>query len=181
MANAKTAAAVKEAEVVNDEVNLPANPFEGWSEEQLGFPPYFKAAIGKGFFARVITVDVRDPEFIRFVLQYLGMPNDFKKPTQLDTTTPLKCQKGKKDDAEDVMVKPGEFFTTSNYGGLPLENFLGESATIACTGKVSTGKPNDMYTWTVLTSAETKTRLAAQRLEEMRTLRGRPKADQLNP
>lgn len=163
--------AVKEAEVV--ETELPENPFATWEEEQLGFPPYIKAEVGAGYYGRIITADTRDPDFVRFVIQYLGMPSDFDNlaKCKLDTKTPLKAKRGPKDDAEDVMVKVGEFFTVSNYVGLPLENYLGIEAMVDVTGTRPTKHPNDMYVFRIQLSPENKKLIQARRTQEMREMK----------
>ncbi len=163
--------AVKDADVV--ETELPENPFANWEEEQLGFPPYIKAEVKKGYFCRVITADTRDPDFVRFVLQYLGMPSNFDKlgQSKLDITKPLMCKRGPKEDAEEVAVKVGEFFTVSNYVGLPLENYLGVEAVVDVTGMRKTSQPNDMFVFRIQLSPENKALIQGRRAQELREMK----------
>ena len=109
--------------------NLLAAPeFQGWEEENLSLPPYWVTDIGKQFAARVIDLDNGDPEFPRYVLEALA---------------PVDCQSGKREEAEDVHVKIGEFFTCSTYAGLPLARYIGCRVVVKCTGtrKVNQPKP----------------------------------------
>ncbi len=163
--------AVKDANVVESE--LPANPFANWEEEQLGFPPYIKAEVGKGFYGRIITADTRDPDFVRFIVQYLGMPSDFDNlgKCKLDTTKPLMAKRGPKEDAEEVKVQVGEFFTVSNYVGLPLENYFGIEAMVDCTKTRPTNQPNDMYVFRIQLSPENKKLVQGMRMQEMREMK----------
>ena len=70
---------------------------EGWEQVETGFPPYWKPVIGEIITCKVATLDARDESFVRYVLQC--------------TRNAIKCSRGPTDDAEEVMVRPGEFFT----------------------------------------------------------------------
>src|SRR5579864_885525 len=99
--------------------NLAAAPeFAGWEEENLSLPPYWVCDVGKQFAARVIDLDNQDPEFPRYILEALA---------------PVECQTGKRDEAEDVHVKPGDYFTCSTYAGLPLFRYIGCRVLVKCT------------------------------------------------
>ncbi len=142
---------------------LDETQFADWEQQQLGFAPYFKPGVNmKPIHARVITADLADPDFVRFVMQNLG-------PT-------MQCGQGPVTDGEIVPVKRNEFFSISNYAGLPLEDYLGHEILLKCTGTRKTGKPNDMFVFTIETSPETTKLLAvsrAQRVKELHTARNK--------
>ncbi len=81
--------------------------FDKWSEEQIGFAPYWKPEVGKWFYGMPIAIDMRDPKFIRY--QFVA---------GLDTP----CQRGPSDEederSEQVVVKKGETFSLSVYYSL---------------------------------------------------------------
>ena len=116
--------------------NLLAAPeFQGWEEENLSLPPYWVTDIGKQFAARVIDLDNGDPEFPRYVLEALA---------------PVDCQSGKREEAEDVHVKIGEFFTCSTYAGLPLARYIGCRVVVKCTGTRKVNQPQPMYVFSMV-------------------------------
>lgn len=82
----------------------------GLQKEQVGFHPYWSPEVGKKFMGTVISYDDKDEDFIRWTIQAACTHN---------------CQTGKKDEAEAVTVKAGEFFNVSDYHGLPLGLYLG--------------------------------------------------------
>ncbi len=86
-------------------------------EEQTGMPPYWtpdeeahNEGVIQGFYARVIGRDDGDPAFPRFVLQ---------------AGQDMTAMQGGGDDAHEVDVPKGGFFTCSVYAGLPLERYIG--------------------------------------------------------
>lgn len=127
-------------------------------KQQTGLPPYWaadeevhKAGVAQGFYARVIGRDDGDPTFPRYVVQ-AGMD------------TP--CMKGGGDDAEPVIVKKGEFFTTSVYAGLPLERFIGVPVIVKVKDKrkINTkGGPRTIWDFTVEVTPQVDKILAARR------------------
>ena len=122
--------------------NLLAAPeFQGWEEENLSLPPYWVTDIGKQFAARVIDLDNGDPEFPRYVLEALA---------------PVDCQSGKREEAEDVHVKIGEFFTCSTYAGLPLARYIGCRVVVKCTGTRKVNQPQPMYVFSMVMHPEDK-------------------------
>ena len=161
MANKDTASA-KSAAVNFDDPNLDFDKLltditAGWEREQIGFPPYWNPAEGKKFLGRVILKDERDPAFVRYVIEA--------------TLAPIKCQQGPADDAEAVIVKPGEYFTCSAYGALPLENFFGHQVLVTTTKKRKItpgedGQPRTLWGFTVNVDEPTKKALAKQREED---------------
>jgi hypothetical protein len=119
-----------------------------FSSEQISFPPYWKPEIGKKFLALAVSLDERDPEFLRYLLQ---------------ATHDIMCSKGGRDDKEDILVKRDEFFTMSVYAGLPLSNYIGLKCLVEVTGTKDTGKPNDMFVFDLKLSKADKAMLSADR------------------
>lgn len=143
---------------------------EGWEEDSVGFAPYYKVeGVGSCFFGKICTVDARDPEFIRYIVQC--------------EVAPIKCQRGPVDGAEEVMVQPGEFFTVSAYAGLPAERYFDMS--VFCKVKevrklppnVGTGGnrkvASDFFVWGVQLSADNRKLVNGRRTEELKMLMDR--------
>jgi hypothetical protein len=105
----QTAAAETEPtnEVKNPTIEKGMPDFDKWSDEQIGFAPYWKPEVGKWFFGMPIAIDMRDPKFIRY--QFVA-----------GADTP--CQRGPSDEdderSEAVTVKKGETFSLSVYFSL---------------------------------------------------------------
>lgn len=139
---------------------------EGWEEIETGFPPYWTPAIGKMLLGKVCVVDFRDPSFPRVVLQA--------------TKVAIPCQRGPMEGAEDVIVKPGEFFTMSEYAALNLSNYIDLEVAIKCVGerlvpadKVRNLPKREMFEWKVWATPEAAKLLKARSLEEMKLLKAR--------
>jgi hypothetical protein len=138
-----------------------------WVEQQTGFPPYWNPVVdedsgkGNGFKAKVMARDERDPEFIRYVLQ---------------ATMGLRCQNGPADDAEEVLVKPGEYFTCGDYAALPLSDYFGEEVVVLTIRKrkLAANEKNpqkrDLWNFKILVSPETALRLEERREAQAREL-----------
>lgn len=98
-------------------------------EQDLGFPPFWCPSEEKTkdgdygkFFARLVGSDDSDPNFRRWVFEALHETLGHK---------------GGGDDGEDVIVKSGEFFTMTKYGGLErLREFGGLRVRITALKKV---------------------------------------------
>jgi hypothetical protein len=97
----------EESSVKNPTIEKGMPDFDKWSEEQVGFAPYWKPAEGKWFFGMPIAIDMRDPKFVRY--QFIA-----------GADTP--CQRGPSDEederSEAVTVKKGETFSLSVYYSL---------------------------------------------------------------
>lgn len=149
--------------------------FANFEEEQITLPPYWNAHKDGWFYGMVVDLDNRDPEFPRYLVQ---------------AEKPLKCFVGSKDEREEVTVQPGEFFTLSVYGSLPLDRYIGVKVLVKCTGKKDVGRPQPMWTFTLAVSpedrkmlAEDRKRLAGEavrRYRESRALNGGGSARQLS-
>jgi hypothetical protein len=135
---------------LSGEFAIPASEVEGFSSEQISFPPYLNPAVGLKFLAVPISLDDRDPEFPRWVCE---------------ARHSLECEKGSKDEKEDVVVRAGEFFTMSVYAALPLERFVGLKCLIQCTGVKDVGRPQPMFVFDLKLSADDKKLLANERRE----------------
>jgi len=109
-------------------------------EQTTSFPPYWKAGLGKGFVAKIVDLDARDPDFLRYVLEASG---------------PVDCFNGPTDNAVAVKVQKGELFTTGVYRGAALHKYMGleDPITLVCVGtREVKGRPNDMWVFKILTS-----------------------------
>jgi hypothetical protein len=131
---------------------------EGWKEESIGFPPYWKAEPGSGCRGIMMALDRRDEQFPRY---------------HIEATIPLDCRRGPVDDGEIVTVGTGEIFTMSTYAGLPLENYMGFEVAILCTGlrklppnEYSEGLPRDFLVFKTFVSNEVHTLLKSRRKED---------------
>jgi hypothetical protein len=138
----------------------------GWEEIETGFPPYWKPEIGKMILGKVCVVDFRDPSFPRVVLQA--------------TKVAIPCQRGPVEGAEDVLVKPGEFFTMSEYAALNLGNYIDLEVAIKCVGergvpadKTRNLPKRDMFEWKVWATPEAAKLLKQRSVEEMKLLKAR--------
>ncbi len=78
--------------------------YDKWTDEQIGFAPYFKPIEEAWFAGMAVAIDVRDPKFIRY---------------QFVAAEDTECQRGPADEnnprAEKLIVKKGERFSVSCY------------------------------------------------------------------
>jgi hypothetical protein len=116
-------------------------------EDQVGFPPYWQPSDkNKKLAAEVIGRD-DEGRFVRYVLR---------------ATKPLKGCQGNKENKTEVPIKPGEYFTMSEYAGLPLEKYIGVGE-IVCFIKGERDTPNGMmYVWGVIPSTTARKVLASK-------------------
>lgn len=129
--------------------------FDEFESEQIGFPPYWNPEEGKFLYAMPVARDERDPKFHRYVWKAM-----------IDT----ECQNGPADDAEKVIVKAGEFFTTSAYytfDDLPLAVYMNIPIHLTALEKTDTNSGQKVWRWALKLSKENKA-LAAQRKETAR-------------
>lgn len=145
-----------------------------WEKEQVGFPPYWKPKQpGDLFLAKVVLKDERDPLFPRYVMQA--------------TKFPIVCQQGPAEDADLVIVQPGEFFTTSVWAALPLDDFYDVEACIMAVKKrklpgneASEGVKRDLWVWEAKATKESRALIAGRRLEARQALAASRNAAQLS-
>lgn len=133
---------------------LAMSEFSNFEEEQLSFPPYWDAGEGKWFYGMVVDLDSRDPQFPRYLVQ---------------AEKEILCHKGKKDEQEEVTVKPGEFFTLGAYGLLPLDRYVGVRVLVHCIGKKDIGQPQKAWDFKLFVSPEDKKLLLTERKERALT------------
>jgi hypothetical protein len=130
---------------------------KGWSRQQVGFPPYWSPQReGQPFFGRVVALDTRQEDFYRYVIQA--------------TKFPMYCRLGPADDAEKILVQPGDFFTVSNYASLPLEDFFDIEVIAIATKKrklpgneASKGVKRDLWMWDVRVESDKEKKIIEQR------------------
>lgn len=94
--------------------NTSSAPEDEWIDQNLGFPPYWDPEEGDSVQCQIQSLDVRDPNFPRYICVYTG--NDI-----------LICSKGAKDtDAyeEKVPVYPGEQFSMSEWTGIARDRLV---------------------------------------------------------
>lgn len=100
--------------------------FQDYQDEQTGLPPYWgpndellgppdasgfrKPTVPMQFYGKVVSYDDSDPEFKRYVIQ---------------AGHDILCKRGAKDVVEEVQIKKYEFFSVSDYAGLPLGRYIG--------------------------------------------------------
>jgi len=101
-----------------DSLAVPTFDTTKWTEEQVGFAPYWEPEAGSSVICRVVQKEV-DPEERTFARYLLQAGED------------IKCYRGPADEQEPVEVKKGEFFTISVFYSLQglfdfyLENKVG--------------------------------------------------------
>lgn len=137
---------------------------DGLVKGDIGFPPYWRPKIAKGFRGIVLYRDERANNFPRYHLENTG-------PT-------LDCLSGPAAESEVIEVPRGSVFTISAWAALPLDQYIGVEVAIIATGKregmpatdESEGKPRDMWEWTLYVSEENKRMIASQRTEDLQFL-----------
>jgi len=139
---------------------LDPKQFADWTEEQVGFAPYFSAAEGAKFYAVPVELDNRQPKFVRVLFM-----------AEHDTA----CFTGPTDDQTPTVVKKGEFFTLSLYAGLE-EKFVEYLSCpfpvpclVECKEKVRIADGEDgprfFWKWSIKVSPETAKKLQGPRAE----------------
>ena len=141
--------------VKNDAALMISNPdampeFQNWEEEQITLPPYWEVGMDKWFCGLVVSVDDRDEEFVRYLVQ---------------AEMPIKCFTGskKKNEQEEVIVNKGEFFSLSAYASLPLDRYIGVRVLVRVTGRKDIGRPQPMWEFSLKVSPEDKKLLLEDR------------------
>lgn len=137
---------------------------EGYVEEQVTFPPYWKPDVAKGWRGIVIARDERDVKFPRYIIESM---------------VTIDCRTGKVTDGEIVTVTPGMNFSISAYKALPLDRYFGLEVAVICKElrsglpptEESDGMPRDMWVWQMFVSPEVKALLTSRRKEDMAYLK----------
>ncbi len=142
-------------------------------EENLGFPPYWNPSAGARFVAVPAMYDDSDPAFHRWVWQ---------------ASHDIQCHKGSKGDEEGedystpVLVKKGEFFSTSNYAQFAkLPQLIGLEVMIEVTGKVKLDAKKTLWEMVCRMSKTTKAILAERRQRAMAEIATRAPAKRITP
>lgn len=135
-------------------------------EEPIGFPPYWEPEPGRRFVGIPIAKDTSDPTMTRYVIQ-AGATHY--------------CQRGKKDEQIDVVVAKNEFFSISEYSGLPLERFFGSLIVVTAVGKRAHKPGKTIWEFSVKVSPNAKKLLDAKRLELANLAQAAFLQAQLNP
>lgn len=128
---------------------IPTFNTEKWTEEQVGFAPYWQPKKGASFIARVVQKDEGEGnQFTRYLLQ---------------AGESIDCKRGPADEAEDVKVEKGELFTISVYYSLQglfdfyLENRFKPWMKVTAVEERKTSTPGQtVWTWKLLVSPEDK-------------------------
>lgn len=156
----------REPTQIDDEV-LAAETPEGWEDDDKGggFPPYWNPQLGNSFQGVIIRRDERDPDFIRYVIQ---------------ATDLITCATGPADNAEEIIVEPGQLFTCSAYATMNLEEYFGLEVKVITykTRKLpgnenSRGAPRDLWEFKYKLPPDSKRLLDNMRKLESDTLRKR--------
>lgn len=136
---------------------------EGWVQDQVSFPPYWKPDLAKGFRGTVIARDERDGSFPRYIIE---------------SSLTVDCQQGPVNDGVIVTVEPGMNFSIGAYAALPLEKYFGLEITAIVVGarklpgnEASVMIPRDLWEWKVMVSPETSKLLKSRRAEDMAFLK----------
>jgi hypothetical protein len=154
-----------------------ANPGEfdttAFVDLPIGFDPYWSPEVGASIVANAEEFDARDPDFIRI---------------RMRAAQPTMCKKGNTEDAEDVLVPAGGYFTVSTYAGItkellyhvksdvkPVIKLIAEKKTKVRTGKYA-GK--DAWVFRMQASAKDQAALASGRAEFMKSLNPAPEREE---
>ena len=137
---------------------------EGYVEEQVSFPPYWKPEPGTGWRGTIIALDQRAKDFPRFIIE---------------SATTLDCRVGRISDGEIMTITPGMNFSVGAYAALPLERYRGLELAVLCVKQrkglppndESEGMPRDMWVWKVFVHPEVRKLLDSQRKEDMAFVR----------
>jgi hypothetical protein len=139
----------------------------------IGFDPYWSPEVGGFVVANAEEFDARDPDFVRI---------------RMRAAQPTKCFKGNVEDAEEVIVPAGGFFTVSTYAGItkellyhvksdikPIIKLIAEKKTKVRTGRWA-GK--DAWVFRMQASAKDQAALASGRADFMKSLNPAPEREE---
>lgn len=150
----------KPAEMVNIDGIPKTFDFTTWVDEATGFSPYWNPAENKYFVGRLVSKDVQDPDFVRYLVQ---------------AGEDLECAQGPAATAEKVTVRKGEFFTISVYFSLQdifdiyLESGIRPWMKVTAGKKLPTKKPGRfVFKWRIQVSPADKARTDEAKVQMMR-------------
>jgi hypothetical protein len=128
------------------ETNVNPSAPQGWEDEQTGFPPYWNPEVGKAFRGVVLGLDEKDPDFPRYAFK---------------ATDQVMCARGPADEAEKVIIKPGEFFSCSAYAALPLQRYIGFEVYVMAKNKRDIKGGKELWEFSLKIHPEEKKKLLA--------------------
>ena len=137
---------------------------EEFVKGDIGFPPYWKPNIAKGFRGIILARDIRNPQFQRYQVENTGPAFD--------------CRSGPARDGVLMTVETGQIFSISAWRALPLDKYFGLEVVVVAVGKdeglppndESNGQPRDMWRWSLWTKKENQRLLASQTKEDLQFL-----------
>lgn len=150
---------------------------EGFKKLDISFPPYWKADLATGF--RAIVLRREDP---KLELTDKGWtpkegPGQFSRYLWRNTGAPLDCRRGQVADGEIETVEPGRIFSTSAFGGLNLDKYLGFELAVLCVdlvslpGNAESGwAPREMWRFDTFVGEETQRLLESRDTSDMKRL-----------
>jgi hypothetical protein len=155
---------------------------KGYRDQQVGFAPYWSAdeeapdftdmslplekflpeaiMAGRAFLAKPVDFDGKDPDFHRYIMQ---------------AGHQIKCFRGPGSRKEVVMVEKYDFFSISEYAGLPIAAMMGLPIIVVAKNKLlvpgndKVKGEHHIWQWRVITSEEVSRRLDKRREEAMRS------------
>jgi hypothetical protein len=135
---------------------IPDFATQTWTEEQVGFAPYWSPVEGASFIGRIVQKDDAAQDFVRYLVQ---------------AGQDIECQRGPADNAEKVLVKRGEHFTVSVYSALQgifdfyVVSGLAPWMKVTAKNQVKTSTPGRaVWQWSVAVSPDDKRKADSLRL-----------------
>lgn len=156
----QSAEALAQHEVFQEELarTIEAIVPDGYVEQQITFPPYWKPQLGKGWRGTIVRRDERQSDFPRYVIE---------------SAVTLDCQNGPVRDGEIFTVEPGEEFTMGVYAALPLHNYFDMEVAVIAVGsdplppnEKSDGRPRTLWRFRLFTNKAADKELKQRKQEE---------------
>ena len=148
---------------------------EGFKKLDISFPPYWKADLATGF--RGIVLRREDPKLELKQDGRIGRsegPGQFSRYLWKNTGAPLVCRRGAVADGEIETVEVGRIFSTSAFGGLSLDKYLGFELAVICVNMrqlpgnaESNFAPRDMWVFDTYVSEHTQSLLESRDEKDM--------------
>jgi hypothetical protein len=130
---------------------------KNWLVEQTGFPPYWRPDGSPGFIGRVIGKQYQEEEDESFT-RWIVSPS----------YSAVLCYRGPTEEAETVVVQPGEMFTMSEYSSINLARYQGCEIMLRPKNKrkLNNGTGHSLWDWDLRVSPETR-ELMASKIDEI--------------
>ena len=151
---------------------------EGFKKLDISFPPYWKADLATGF--RGIVLRREDPKLELKDNGTYGFkegPGQFSRYLWRNTGPALDCRRGAVADGEIETIEPGRIFSTSAFGGLNLDKYIGFELAVICVdlvqlaGNAESGwAPREMWRFDTYVGEETQRMLESRDEADMRRL-----------